>query len=177
VIELHAGDVIHSFWVPNLAGKVDLIPGRTNYVAVTPRRLGAFRGQCAEFCGLEHALMAFDVTVEDQNAFEAWRAHQRDEAAQPGDPSSTHGRDVFLSHACIMCHRISGTDAAATNGPDLTHVASRAHLAAGALPNTRPAMQAWIADPQGNKPGTPMPRVAMSSEELNDLAAYLETLK
>jgi cytochrome c oxidase subunit 2 len=177
VIELHAGDVIHSFWVPNLAGKVDLIPGRTNYVAVTPRRTGVFRGQCAEFCGLEHAKMAFDVQVVPAQDFEAWRAHLREEAAQPGDPASTHGRDVFLSKACVMCHRISGTDAGATVGPDLTHVASRSHLAAGALPNTRAAMQAWIADPQGQKPGTPMPRVALSADELNDLAIYLETLK
>lgn len=177
VVELHAADVIHSFWVPNLAGKMDLIPGRTNYLAVTPRRLGVFRGQCAEFCGLQHAKMAFDVQVVSPQDFEAWRTHLRTEAAPPGDAASTHGREVFLTKACVMCHRISGTDAAATVGPDLTHVASRAHLAAGALPNTQASMQAWIADPQSQKPGATMPRVPLSAGELTDLATYLETLK
>ncbi|MFL5297877.1 MAG: cytochrome c oxidase subunit II [Phenylobacterium sp.] len=177
VIELHADDVIHSFWVPNLAGKVDLIPGRTNYVAVTPRRAGAFRGQCAEFCGLEHAKMAFDVQVESPASFEAWRKSQVQDAQDPTDPQAIHGRDVFTSKACALCHRVSGTEAGATNGPDLTHLMGRAHIAAGALPNTRAGLQAWIADPQGVKPGTPMPRVSLSSQDLNDLVTYLETLK
>jgi cytochrome c oxidase subunit 2 len=177
VIELQARDVIHSFWVPNLAGKVDLIPGRTNYVAVTPRRLGSFRGQCAEFCGLEHAKMAFDVVVQTPQDFEAWRQQQLAEAPPPATVEQIHGQQVLNSKACVMCHRVQGTEAGATAGPDLTHLKSRAHIAAGALPNSRGDLQAWIADPQGIKPGTTMPRVALTSQELNDLVSYLETLK
>jgi cytochrome c oxidase subunit 2 len=177
VVELQARDVIHSFWVPNLAGKVDLIPGRANYVAITPRRLGPFRGQCAEFCGLEHAKMAFDVAVQTPQAFETWRKQQIGAAALPSTAEEVHGQQVFNAKACVMCHRIQGTDAGATAGPDLTHLKSRTHIAAGALPNSRAALQAWIADPQGIKPGTTMPRVPMSSQELNDLVSYLETLR
>jgi cytochrome c oxidase subunit 2 len=176
VIELQANDVIHSFWVPNLAGKVDLIPGRTNYVAITPKRLGAFRGQCAEFCGFQHAKMAFDVVVDDPQAWSLWMARQAQAAQPPGDPEAIHGQQLFVSKACVMCHRIQGTDAGATVGPDLTHLMSRPHIAAGTLPNTRGYLQAWIADPQGAKPGTKMPRVSLSSSELNAIVAYLETL-
>jgi cytochrome c oxidase subunit 2 len=177
VIELHAYDVIHSFWAPNLAGKVDLIPGRTNYVAVTPRRIGAFRGQCAEFCGLEHAKMAFDVQVESPDAFAAWRAHQLQSAPTPTDPAAIHGKQVFETKACALCHAVQGSEAGASNGPDLTHLMSRGHLAAGARGLSRGDLAAWIADPQGVKPGTPMPRVPLSGPELNDLVTYLETLK
>ena len=176
VVELRANDVIHSFWAPNLAGKTDLIPGRTNYLAVTPRRLGVFRGQCAEFCGLEHALMAFDVHVETPAAFEAWRARQLQPASAPTDALAQQGLKVFTSKACVLCHGIQGTDAAASVGPDLTHLKSRDHIAAGALPNTPGDLQAWIADPQGIKPGTTMPRVGLSADELQAVTAYLETL-
>lgn len=177
LIELHANDVIHSFWVPNLSGKTDLIPGRVNYMPVTPRRLGVFRGQCAEFCGFEHAKMAFDVHVDTPAAFDAWRARQLAEAQDPTEAQAVQGRQVFLSKACVMCHKIQGTDAGSNLGPDLTHVASRDHLAAGTLRNTRADLQAWIADPQGIKPGTVMPRVALSSDELNAVVSYLETLQ
>jgi cytochrome c oxidase subunit 2 len=177
VIELHAGDVIHSFWAPNLSGKTDLIPGRVNYVAMTPRRLGPLRGQCAEFCGLEHAKMAFDVTVESPQAFAAWRAHQLEVAQPPADPGAQHGKQLFETKACALCHQVAGTEAGATNGPDLTHLMSRAHFAAGARPTTHGDLAAWVADPQGVKPGTPMPRVPLTGDELNDLVSYLETLK
>ena len=177
VVELRADDVIHSFWIPNLAGKVDLIPGRTNYVALTPRRTGVFRGQCAEFCGLQHAKMAFDVQVVDPAAFDAWRGRQLAAAAPPVEAQAALGKQTFESKGCVMCHRIQGSEASATVGPDLTHLMSRRHIAAGARPNTRGDLAAWIADPQGTKPGTPMPRVALSSEELNAVVAYLETLK
>ncbi|MFC3067684.1 cytochrome c oxidase subunit II [Phenylobacterium soli] len=177
VIELQANDVIHSFWVPNLSGKTDLIPGRTNYMAITPRRVGSFRGQCAEFCGFEHAKMAFDVQVDDPKTFEAWRQRQVASAVDPKDFEAIEGKQVFTSKACVMCHRIQGTDAGGTVGPDLTHLMSRAHIAAGTRPNTRGDLQAWIADPQGVKPGTSMPRVALSSDELNAVVSYLETLK
>ena len=177
VVELHSQDVIHSFWVPNLAGKTDLIPGRTNYVALTPRRLGPLRGQCAEFCGLEHAKMAFDVTVETPQAFQAWRARQLTVAEPPADPAAVHGKQLFESKACALCHSVRGSEAGASNGPDLTHLMSRAHLAAGARPMSRGDLAAWIADPQGVKPGTPMPRVGLTGPELNDVVSYLETLK
>jgi cytochrome c oxidase subunit II len=176
VIELAANDVIHSFWVPNLAGKTDLIPGRTNYLAVTPQRAGAFRGQCAEFCGWQHAKMAFDVVVDEPAAFQAWMARQTVAAPQPVGFQATLGQSLFESKACVMCHRIQGTQAGGTVGPDLTHLKSRGHIAAGTLPNTRAHLQAWIADPQGIKPGTKMPRVSLSSGELNAIVTYLETL-
>lgn len=177
VIELAANDVIHSFWVPNLGGKTDLIPGRTNYLSLTPRRTGSFRGQCAEFCGLQHAKMALDVVVHEPAAFEAWRRRQIASAPPPSDFQATLGQQLFESKACVMCHRVRGTNAGGAVGPDLTHLKSRAHIAAGTLPNTRAALQAWIADPQGIKPGTRMPRVSLTSQELNAIVAYLETLR
>ncbi|WP_374471794.1 cytochrome c oxidase subunit II [Phenylobacterium sp.] len=176
VIQLTSNDVIHSFWVPNLAGKMDLIPGRTNYVAVTPRRTGAFRGQCAEFCGFQHAKMAFDVKVDDAAGFEAWKRRQIASAADPAAPDAVLGKQLFNSKACVMCHRVQGTDAGGSTGPDLTHLKSRTHIAAGTLPNDRGSLQAWIADPQSFKPGTKMPRVDLTAEELNAIVAYLETL-
>jgi cytochrome c oxidase subunit 2 len=177
VIELRANDVIHSFWVPNLSGKTDLIPGRVNYIALTPQRLGRFRGQCAEFCGLEHAKMALDVVVQTPAEFDAWRRSQIASAADPVSIQAIEGNQVFLSKACVMCHRVQGTDASATTGPDLTHLMSRTHIAAGTLSNGRGELQAWIADPQGVKPGATMPRVGLSADELNAVTAYLETLK
>lgn len=176
VIELRANDVIHSFWVPNLSGKEDLIPGRVNYIPIRPLKIGDFRGQCAEFCGLQHAKMAFDVKVEAPAAFEQWRRAQIASAANPVTAQAVLGKQVFNSKACVMCHRIQGTDAGGTVGPDLTHLMSRAHIAAGTLPNGRGSLQAWIADPQGVKPGTRMPRVALSADELNAVVSYLETL-
>jgi cytochrome c oxidase subunit 2 len=176
-LELHANDVIHSFWAPNLAGKQDLIPGRTNYLNITPQRVGLFRAQCAEFCGLEHARMALDVTVESPDAFETWRNQQLQTAPEPVTWSQIEGKQVFLSKACVTCHAIAGTDAGGRNGPDLTHIASRRTIAAGTLPNTTGAMAAWIADPQGRKPGTAMPTVSLTSDELTNLVDYLESLK
>ena len=176
IVELAANDVIHSFWVPNISGKTDLIPGRINYIALTPRRIGAFRGQCAEFCGWQHAKMAFDVVVDEPAQFQAWMTRQTAAAAAPADPQAQLGQQLFQAKACVMCHRIAGTEAGGTMGPDLTHLKSRSHIAAGTLPNDRGHLQSWIADPQAIKPGTRMPRVALSSDELNAIVAYLETL-
>src|SRR5205085_8807092 len=117
VIELHAGDVIHSFWVPNLSGKTDLIPGRTNYMPVKPRSVGRFRGQCAEFCGLEHAKMAFDVVVDTAPRFEAWRQAQLQPASLVAAPEVLQGKDLFETKACALCHRVAGTEAGASIGP------------------------------------------------------------
>jgi cytochrome c oxidase subunit 2 len=176
-IELQAQDVIHSLWVPNLHGKEDLIPGRTNHIVITPRRIGVFRGQCAEFCGLQHAHMALDVTVETPERFNAWYDAKLAPAPEPATASQLLGRQVFLGKACALCHQISGTTAASRAGPDLTHVASRKSLAAGTLPYSQGDLAAWINDPQSFKPGANMPAVPMSGEELSQLVDYLDSLK
>ena len=131
-LTLRSPDVIHSFWVPNLAGKRDLIPGQINYIWITAERPGTYRGQCAEFCGLQHAHMALYVTVEDRPAFERWQEQQRQPAPSPTTPEAQRGLEVFLSGPCVMCHTILGTTAGATTGPDLTHVASRPSIGSGA---------------------------------------------
>lgn len=176
-IELEAGDVIHSFWAPNLSGKQDLIPGRTNRLLVTPRKVGQFRGQCAEFCGLQHAWMALDVTVEPQPVFEAWAEAQRRAPAPPTGPDAVHGRDVFVGAACNSCHQIVGQPAQGQTGPNLTHLASRPSLAAGARPYSRAALDEWLKDPQALKPGNHMPLVALRPNERAALVAYLDSLK
>jgi cytochrome c oxidase subunit 2 len=176
-IELAAADVIHSFWVPNLAGKQDMIPGRDNVLAFTPRQPGIYRGQCAEFCGLQHAHMAILVVVEPPEAFERWRDAQIAEAAAPEAPELEAGRRVLESKPCGACHTVRGTQAAGTLGPDLTHLASRQYLAAGMLPMTRGALAAWVADPQGIKPGNTMPMVPLTAAELQAVSAYLVSLR
>jgi cytochrome c oxidase subunit II len=177
VIKLQSSDVIHSFWVPNLHGKQDLIPGRTNEIVITPRRAGVYRGQCAEFCGLQHAHMALDVTVESAEQFEAWRKRQLLVAPDPVGGKELEGVYVFESKACGTCHQIAGTNANGQIAPNLTHIASRRSIGAGTLPYGRGQLAAWIADPQGIKPGTTMPTVPVSNDELNALVAYLDTLK
>ncbi|HET9446602.1 MAG TPA: cytochrome c oxidase subunit II, partial [Steroidobacteraceae bacterium] len=132
-IELASGDVIHSFWTPNLHGKRDLIPGRTAEIRLQPTQIGRYRGQCAEFCGLQHAHMAFDVIVESQHDYDAWYERQLAPAPDASDPRAARGKQVFFTSACNICHTIAGTDAAATVGPDLSHVASRRTIAAGTL--------------------------------------------
>lgn len=176
-IELRSNDVIHSFWVPNLAGKTDLIPGRSSYLAVTPRRVAALRGQCAEFCGLEHARMALDVQVHDGASFDAWLRAQRTPAREPVSQQEVRGRQVFLRTSCATCHAIVGTDAAGRNGPDLTHLASRSTIAAGALPLGPQTLATWISDPHAVKPGTHMPPTRLAPEDLAALVAYLESLR
>ncbi len=176
-IELQANDVIHSLWIPNLAGKRDLIPGRTNTLVITPRREGVYRAQCAEFCGLQHANMALQVVVESPAQFEAWRARSLAPARAPTTASQQLGQRVFLENACMLCHSIAGANAYGVTGPDLTHLASRPHIASGALPNTRDALAAWIANPQTIKPGTNMPAVSLSAEEMSALVDYLQSLQ
>jgi cytochrome c oxidase subunit 2 len=176
VIELHSDDVIHSFWIPNLAGKLDLIPGRTNRLVINPRREGVFRGQCAEFCGLQHAQMALDATVVSPAVFEAWRQAQLKPSTPSQTPQQSHGQQVFMQGACASCHTITGTDAAGTSGPDLTHLVSRRMLAAGALPVDRASLAAWLRDPQAVKPGNHMPVVKLAPGDFDDLVAYLGSL-
>jgi cytochrome c oxidase subunit 2 len=176
-INLRSPDVIHSFWVPNLHGKQDLIPGRDTTIHLHPTRTGVFRGQCAEFCGAQHANMALYVVVQSQQDFDNWKAAQLQPANDPADSTSSRGRDTFMSSACALCHTIRGTDAAGTSGPDLTHLASRLSLAAGTLDFSRGHLAAWIADPQGIKPGNHMPTVGLDPDDLQSITAYLEGLK
>ena len=176
-IELRSADVIHSFWVPALGGKEDLIPGRTNAVYTTPRHEGVYRGQCAEFCGLQHAHMALDVVVRDAAEFARWRAGQMRTAAAPVSARAAHGRDVFEQRACASCHAIRGTNAGGRTGPDLTHVATRRSFAAGRLPVNSSAMAQWIADPQHFKPGNQMPAVPLARDDLTALVEYLMGLE
>ncbi len=176
-IALEATDVIHSFWVPNLSGKKDLIPGRRNELWITAAREGIYRGQCAEFCGMEHARMGFRLVAERPELYEAWAARQRSPAPEPADAAAARGRQVFLAAPCALCHTVAGTDAHGTNGPDLTHVAGRLTLGAGTLPNDLPRLTAWVVDAPSLKPGVNMPRNLLPAEDLDALTAYLETLK
>ena len=175
--ELASNDVIHSFWVPNLNGKRDLIPGRPTEIRLQPLQVGRYRGQCAEFCGLQHAHMALDVVVESQQDFDAWYERQLANPPQASEPRAMHGQQVFFTSACNMCHTIAGTDAAATVGPDLSHVASRLTLAAGTLPNDADHLRRWLENPQHVKPGSRMPVVSLAPEDLDALVAYLGTLR
>jgi len=177
-IELEGMDVVHSFWVPSLAGKQDLIPGRSNALTIRAERAGLYRGQCAEFCGLQHAHMALLVVAQEAADFEGWRGSQLAPAAPaPDDPEAARGRQVFLSGACAACHTVRGTSASGATGPDLTHIGSRQYIAAGLLPTTRGSLAAWIADPQTLKPGNNMPAVALAPEELRAVSAYMASLK
>ena len=178
-LRLRSDDVIHSFWVPGLGGKMDLIPGRTNVMTLHASRPGTWRGQCAEFCGLQHGKMAIVVVAEPAERFAAWQREQRAGAPAIADTDSAAAgdRDVFLASGCVLCHAVRGTPAGGRLGPDLTHVAGRRTLAAGTLPNNIGNMYGWIADPQAHKPGSQMPAIPMTSQELHAIARYLSTLK
>ncbi|MGD9617480.1 MAG: cytochrome c oxidase subunit II [Alphaproteobacteria bacterium] len=178
-IALLSNDVIHSFWVPKLAGKLDMVPGRVNRMRVMAQETGVSRGQCAEYCGGPHALMAFYVRVMEPPAFEAWVAEAAGPARPPPhDPIAERGRALFLANGCGACHTVRGTPAAGTIGPDLTHVGGRLSLAAGILPNTAEAMAAWIVGTQRIKPENLMPPFEIfDPDELAALAGYLASLK
>lgn len=175
-IRTRSADVIHSFWIPQLHGKRDLIPGDTAYLWLRADRAGIFRGQCAEFCGHQHAKMGLYVVAHAAADFDAWYDHQLQPAARPVDSLRAKGLEVFIGRQCVMCHSIRGTLAGGSVAPDLTHVASRATIAAGTRPNTRGWLAGWILDPQSIKPGAKMPPNAMSGIELQALLAYLEGL-
>ncbi|VTU41153.1 Cytochrome c oxidase subunit 2 precursor [Variovorax sp. PBS-H4] len=177
IVTLKADDVIHSFWVPSLSGKKDLIPGRTSTLQFRADRDGVYRGQCAEFCGFQHALMAFFVVADPPERYAAWADAQRRTAGDPPAGEALRGRSLFMNSSCAMCHAIDGTSAQATRGPNLTHVAGRGTLAAGALANTPQDLKRWISDPQQIKPGTNMPATALSREDMDALVSYLQTLR
>jgi cytochrome c oxidase subunit II len=176
LLHLSTGDVIHSFWVPQLSQKTDMIPGKINRMLLQADRPGIYRGQCAEFCGLEHARMSFLVIAEPQSTFQSWVTSESQPAAAASGTAS-QGQRVFLSSTCVSCHAIQGTSAVATNGPDLTHFGSRRTIAANTVPNTRGNLAAWIADPQGIKPGALMPPAALEPGQLQSLLVFLEGLK
>ncbi|AZO12972.1 MULTISPECIES: cytochrome c oxidase subunit II [unclassified Mesorhizobium] len=170
-------DVIHSFWIPSLAGKLDLIPGHMNVLDIEANKPGIYRGQCAEFCGAQHANMGTFIVAEPRPKFDAWLNEQLQPAAAPTSGEAKAGGDLFVKRPCVMCHRIGGTRAGGTVAPDLTHIASRQTLAAGTLTMSRGNLAAWIADPQGIKPGAHMPVVSLNGDELNAIVAYLEGLR
>jgi cytochrome c oxidase subunit 2 len=170
-------DVIHSFWAPNIHGKRDLMPGYDTDLIVQVDQPGRWRGQCAEFCGEQHAHMAFLIVAEPMAQYHAWLDAQAGAPPAPMTPQAEQGKAVFLSHACIMCHTVRGTTAGSRVGPDLTHVASRDTIGAGTLPNNDASLAAWVRNAQSFKPGCRMPPNPMSGEELGNLVAYLETLR
>lgn len=174
---LHGADVIHSFWVPALSGKTDTIPGQTNETWMQADQPGVYRGQCTEYCGLQHAHMAILVDAEPAAQFEAWRAAQVQPAAAPIGPEASAGEALFVLK-CASCHTVRGaSEAGGSIAPDLTHLMSRRTIAAGAAPNTPGGLSGWIGNPQGVKPGTKMPTLYLSGPQLAQLRAYLETLK
>jgi len=176
-IALRSTNVLHSFWVPNLAGKLDMIPGRVNRLRLEADGPGVFRGQCAEYCGGPHAKMAFYVIAEAPEAFAKWRDDQRRPALAVDDARLQQGRALFLTH-CAACHTVRGTAAQGVLGPDLTHVGGRHSLAAGILPNNAGTLASWISGAQQLKPGNLMPSMGVfSGDELRAVAAYLESLR
>ncbi len=177
VLRAISRDVIHSFWVPNLHGKRDLIPGTVTHTWIQADRPGVYRGQCAEFCGHQHAHMAFFVVAEPRPAFERWLQAQRRGAPEPRTDAERRGHDVFMQGPCVLCHTIRGTQAGSRVGPDLTHVASRRSLAAGTLPMTRGHLTGWVSDAQSIKPGTRMPPNLVSGADLEAVVSYLESLR
>lgn len=176
LLRLASMDVIHSFWVPKLAGKMDVIPGQVNKVWIQANAPGRYMGACGEFCGFDHAHMQFYIVADPPAQFERWRLAQLRPAAAPVTPQQARGL-ALVEYRCSFCHAVRGTEAGAQAGPDLTHLMSRQTIAAGALPNNPAALSGWIENPQSVKPGALMPNQALSGPQLSDLRAYLETLQ
>lgn len=178
LIDMVSEDVIHSFWVPKLAGKMDMIPGRTNRLLLQADRPGVYGGQCAEFCGGAHALMGFVVVAHEATDWQRWLAARQAPQPAPTDPEARRGAQLFNDVGCAACHRIAGTDAQGLSGPDLTHVGARRSLGAGILPNHRGTLTGWIGDSQSIKPNNRMPAYrSLPAADLNALAAYMESLR
>lgn len=174
-ITLLSADTDHSFWVPQLGGKVDLIPNRINQTWIDPHEPGIYLGQCAQYCGTQHAKMLLRVYVDEHERFEDWASQQQRLAVN--DPQVAAGRGVFLKAACMNCHTVSGTSAKGVFGPDLSHFMSRYTIASGAATNTHENLKRWIQDPEAIKPGSLMPAMKLSDEDLDSVVAYLETLR
>ncbi|MEO7371147.1 MAG: cytochrome c oxidase subunit II [Ilumatobacteraceae bacterium] len=176
-LTLTSDNVIHSLWVPELNGKTDVIPGQTNHMTFTADAPGTYRGQCAEFCGIGHALMAFLVIAESPADYAQWVRTNSAPAATPPDGAAAKGSDLFVSSSCAGCHTVAGTAASGTIGPDLTHLGSRATIGSDTLPNTPTDLAHWLADTQGVKRGALMPQIDLTTAQIADLVAYLESLK
>lgn len=175
---LTSADVIHSFWVPQLQGKLDVIPGDTNDLRLIARRPGRYLGACAEYCGTQHAHMGLTVVAEDTTSFGQWAAHQLADGTAPHDSIAAEGQRLFVAGPCSSCHTVRGTPALAQIGPDLTHVGTRLTLAAGTLPNTLGNLEGWIANAPALKPGTKMPAIsAYDGAQLHAVAVYISSLK
>jgi cytochrome c oxidase subunit II len=173
-LQLLSADTDHSFWVPELAGKTDLIPNHPNRMWIDPQRTGIFLGQCAQYCGTQHAKMLLRVSVDGSGDFSAWVRAQQEPAVD--DAGAIAGRRVFEQNACMNCHRVGGTSADGRFGPDLTHLMSRATIAAGAAENTHDNLRLWIQDPSAIKPGSLMPAMKLSDADLDAVVNYMETL-
>ena len=178
-LEMSSADVVHSFWVPRLAGKTDLIPNRVNTMWIDPAQSGLYLGQCAQYCGMQHAKMLIRVYAQSPADFAAWVNQQKKPARQnfAGDPAAAEGEAVFMHNACINCHTIGGTVSTGRFGPDLTHVASRDTIASGAVPNTPQNLRKWIDDPDSLKHGSLMPSMHLNAHDLNAVTAYLTQLR
>jgi cytochrome c oxidase subunit 2 len=176
-IELISHDVIHSFWVPSLQGKVDLIPGVVNRVRVQASHAGVYHGQCAEYCGAEHGKMRLLIVADEPSQYRTWLAREREAAAAPASADAQRGAEVFTSSSCALCHAVRGTSARGRVGPELTHLASRRMIAANTLPNDTAGLTAWIPHAQTLKPGTQMPNTTLEATDLASLVAYLQDLK
>jgi len=172
---LQSADVIHSFWVPQLAGKTDCVPNRNNHTWIEPHEVGVYLGNCAEYCGTQHAGMRLRVIVQTREAFDRWVANQKKEPV--ADPAVEAGKLAFEQTSCVNCHRIGGTLAEGVFGPDLTHFGSRQTIAAGEAPLTPETLREWLRDPQTMKPGALMPDMKLTKQEINDIADYLMSLK
>jgi cytochrome c oxidase subunit 2 len=175
LLKLESADVAHSFWLPQLAGKTDVIPGITNTMWIDPRQEGIFLGNCAEYCGTQHANMLLRVIVEPSADFEKWAAAQKVDAVS--DSRMESARATFLSMSCVNCHTVSGTTAKGTFGPDLSHLMSRTTLGSGVIPNTPENLRSWVKDPQAIKRGNLMPNMQLNSRELDEIVLYLSSLK
>ncbi len=176
-LRLRTADVLHSFWIPRLGGKRDLVPGRENHLWFRPDSVGVFWGQCAEYCGTAHALMGLRVVVDEPAEFEAWVTRNRAPAAMPTDPQARAGQGVFMSNACVSCHAVRGTAAQGVFGPDLTHFGSRLTIGAGVMENNLANLVRWIDSTQHVKPGNLMPEVQLDDQQVAQLAAYLLALR
>ena len=176
LVRLHSDNVIHSFWVPQLTGKTDLIPGQTNLSWLQADAPGRYRGQCTEYCGLQHANMAFEIVADPPAEFERWRLAQLQSASQPTTQQEMAGL-ALVEQRCARCHAVRGTSAAGRRAPDLTHLQSRATLAALTLPNNPQALAGWVENPAGSKPGVLMPNQHLDANQLRAVTAYLETLR
>jgi cytochrome c oxidase subunit 2 len=176
---MSSADTDHSFWVPRLAGKTDVIPNRVNTMWIDPSQAGLYLGQCAQYCGTQHAKMLLRVYADTPEQFAAWIDQQKKPAPQdfPGNPAAAEGQTVFMHNACINCHAVGGTVANGRFGPDLTHLASRDTIASGAVPNTPENLRKWIDDPNSLKPGSLMPSMHLNSHDLDVITAYLTQLR